>query len=52
MSEEKSKVDGYNSIIRQLEKNKTLRIVMKDDASRNGLKDALKALLAEIEDEE
>lgn len=52
MSEEKSKVDGYNSIIRQLEKNKTLRNVMKDDASRNGLKDALKALLAEIEDEE
>ena len=52
MSEEKSKVGGYNSIIRQLEKNKTLRNVMKDDASRNGLKDALKALLAEIEDEE
>lgn len=50
MSEEKSKVDGYNSIIRQLEKNKTLRNVIKNDDARKNLKDALKALLAELED--
>ena len=46
---EKGKIDAYNSVIRQLEKNKTLRNTLKDEAARGNLKNALKALLAEIE---
>lgn len=49
LSEEKGKVDAYNAVIRQLEKNKSLRSALKDDASRTSLKDALKGLLAELE---
>ena len=45
---EKGKIDAYNSVIRQLEKNKTLRNALKDEAARGNLKSALKALLAEI----
>ena len=48
----KDKIDAYNSVIRQLEKNKSLRNALKDDAARGNLKDALKALLAEIEEAE
>lgn len=49
---EKGKIDAYNSVIRQLEKNKTLRNTLKDEAARGNLKNALKALLAEIEEAE
>lgn len=49
---EKAKIDAYNSIIRQLEKNKTLRNTLKDDSSKENLKNALKALLSELEDAE
>lgn len=52
LSEEQAKIDAYNSVIRQLEKNKTLRNTLKDEAARGNLKDALKALLAELEDAE
>ena len=48
----KGKIDAYNSVIRQLEKNKTLRNTLKDEAARGNLKNALKALLAEIEEAE
>lgn len=51
MSEEKSKIDDFNAIIYQLERNKTLHKAMKDDKSRDNLKNALKALLAELENE-
>ena len=49
---EKGKIDAYNSVIRQLEKNKTLRNTLKDEAARGNLKNALKALLTEIEEAE
>lgn len=49
---EQGKIDAYNSVIRQLEKNKTLRNTLKDEAARGNLKNALKALLAEIEEAE
>lgn len=52
LSSKKAKIDAYNSIIRQLEKNKALRNALKDDASRENLKNALKALLSELEDAE
>lgn len=52
LSGNQSKIDAYNSVIRQLEKNKTLRNTLKDDASKDNLKNALKALLAELEDAE
>ena len=37
-------------MIRQLEKNKTLRNTLKDEAARGNLKNALKALLAELDE--
>lgn len=49
---EKGKIDAYNSVIRQLEKNKTLRNTLKDEAARGNLKNALKALLAELDEAE
>ena len=52
LSGKKSKIDAYNSVIRQLEKNKTLRNALKDESAHKDLKNALKALLAEIEDAE
>lgn len=52
LSGKKAKIDAYNSVIRQLEKNKTLRNILKDDSSKENLKNALKALLTEIEDAE
>ena len=52
LSADKDKIDAYNSVIRQLEKNKSLRNALKDEAARGNLKDALKALLAEIEEAE
>ncbi|MBR5657396.1 MAG: hypothetical protein IKW98_12070 [Prevotella sp.] len=52
MSGAKNKVDAYNSVIRQLEKNKTLRNTLKDEAARGNLKNALKALLAELDEAE
>ena len=52
LSTAKGKIDAYNAVIRQLEKNKTLRNTLKDDAARGNLKDALKALLAELDEAE
>ena len=52
MSGAKGKIDAYNSVIRQLEKNKTLRNTLKDEAARGNLKNALKALLAELDEAE
>jgi len=52
LSAAQGKVDAYNSVIRQLEKNKTLRNTLKDEAARGNLKNALKALLAELEEAE
>ena len=52
LSSKKVKIDTYNSVIRQLEKNKNLRNALKDDASKENLKNALKALLTELENAE
>lgn len=52
LSGKKAKIDAYNSVIRQLEKNKTLRNTLKDDSSKENLKNALKTLLTELEDAE
>ena len=52
MSAAKGKIDAYNSVIRQLEKNKSLRNALKDEKAKGNLKNALKALLAEIEQAE
>ena len=52
LSSNQAKIDAFNSVIRQLEKNKTLRNTLKDDSSKDNLKNALKALLAELEDAE
>ena len=52
LSADKGKIDAYNAVIQQLEKNKTLRNTLKDDTARGNLTNALKALLAEIEDAE
>ena len=50
LSGEQAKIDAYNAVIRQLEKNKALRNTLKDAAARGNLANALKALLAELED--
>lgn len=52
LSDKKTKIDAYNAVIRQLEKNKTLRNALKDDAARENLKSAIKALLVELKDAE
>lgn len=52
LSEKKAKIDAYNSVIRQLEKNKTLRNILKDEVSKENLKNALNALITELEDAE
>ena len=49
LSEKKKKIDAYNSVIRQLEKNKTLRNALKDPNASANLKNALLALLSEVE---
>lgn len=50
LNNERSKVESYNSIIRHLEKNKPLRNALKDSNAREELKNALKALIAELEE--
>ena len=52
LSGKKAKIDAYNSVIRQLEKNKTLRNALKNDAASGDLKNDLKAILEEQEEEE
>ena len=52
LESEKGKIDALNSVVRQLEKNKPLRSALKDYSTRESLKDALKALLSEIENAE
>lgn len=47
-----SKIDAYNAVIRQLEKNKTLRNALKDAQAKGELKNALEALLAELDNAE
>lgn len=49
LSDKKAKIDAYNAIIRQLQKNKPLRNALKDPASRESLMNVLKSLMAEIE---
>ena len=49
LGREKAKIEAYNSVIRQLEKNKTLRNALKDAKAKGDLKNALAALLAELE---
>lgn len=49
---EKAKIDAYNAVIRQLEKNKTLRNTLKDAQARGDLKNVLKVLLAELDQAE
>lgn len=48
----KAKIDAYNSVIRQLEKNKTLRNALKDEQAKGDLKNALSALLVELNNAE
>lgn len=52
LSEKKAKIDAYNAIIRQLQKNKSLRNALKDPDSRASLLTVLKSLMAEIEEAE
>ena len=49
LSEEQAKINTYNTVARQLEKSKAIRTALRDDAVRGHLCDALRALLAELE---
>lgn len=48
LGQEKAKIDAYNAVVRQLEKNKTLRNALSDDKAKGDLKNALTALLTEL----
>ena len=50
LSAEQAKIDAYNSVMRQLKNNKMLRNALRDQAARGNLKDALRALLAELDE--
>lgn len=52
LSDKKAKIDACNAIIRQLQKNKTLRNALKDAPSRASLLNVLKSLKAEIDEAE
>lgn len=52
LSDKKAKIDAYNAIIRQLEKNKPLRNALKDAESKENLLKVLKSLLDEINEAE
>ena len=52
LTKEQEKIDAFNSVIRQLEKNKSLRSTLKDASARSNLKNSLQALLAELEEAE
>ena len=52
LSEKKAKIDAYNAIVRQLQKNKPLRNALKDAESRASLLNVLKSLKAEIDEAE
>ena len=49
LSDEQAKIETYNTVARQLERSKTMRTALRDDAVRGNLRDALKALLEELE---
>lgn len=50
LTEEKEKIDAYNAVIHQLQKNKSLRNTFKDQAVKENLKNSLVALLAELKE--
>lgn len=52
LHEEQGEINAYREVIQQLKENKTLQKVIKDNASREDLKNVLVALLAEIEESE
>ncbi|MGN0236889.1 MAG: hypothetical protein ACI4AK_02195 [Lepagella sp.] len=52
LSEKRAKIDAYNSIIRQLQKNKPLRNAIRDAESRENLLTVLRSLKAEIDNAE
>lgn len=52
LTKEQEKIDAYNSVIRQLQKNKSLRSTLKDAKARENLKNSLRAMLTELEDAE
>ncbi|MBR6981782.1 MAG: hypothetical protein IKH88_18390 [Prevotella sp.] len=49
LSEEQAAIDTYATVARQMERNKAMRAALRDDAVRSSLRDALRALLAELE---
>ena len=50
LSMEKGKIASYDGIIRQLERNKLLRNVLKDNNARTDLENVLKTLIKELEE--
>ena len=52
LSDKRAKIDAYNAIIRQLQKNKGLQNALKDASSKSSLLNVLKSLKAEIDESE
>lgn len=49
LTEKEAKIETYSIVSRQIEKSKSLRSALRDDNVRENLKNALKAILAELE---
>ena len=49
LSTEESKINTYNDIIRQIEKNKNLRSILSDESTRDAVKHTLAILLNELQ---
>ena len=47
---EKGRITSYSNIIRQLERNKLLRNVLKDESATANLKTVLRILIKELEE--
>lgn len=52
LRKEQDNIDAYNSIIHHLQNDETLKEAIKDDTLRSDLRNALMALLAELNDNE
>ena len=52
LSSQKTQMDSYAKVRKQIEQNKKLRDILKDPKSKEELKEYLQAMLAELEDNE
>lgn len=52
LTEKQAKIDTFTAVARQIEKSKAMRSALREDNVRDNLKNALKAILAELKNAE